>query len=322
MCIRDRWVSSQADLYFNATRIGGAPPQPTRTGVSLSAALPRNRTSAATRIVGCTVIGEDPQTRLPITISAVSKVLLNGALPWQDFEYPIRTKPCIAAGCINTVARDLDDGGGPGLLLAAGPAVNLPGAGNRDALFVRVQGSSEGLLQVVPIANATQNLTEAVYSEASLINLPSAFPGLTGWQVDGQGRMYITGEMEDGRGNSPFIAALDFSSPLGGYNTTGKYQRLEYPGSPCVSSRTRPRRAIFGGLTSAWLEPSSGALFVADSGCTNINRVEALVLDPTCTNPSSCGYIDLAINYFPLVDTGNSFGLPGKVRAGCIMMNE
>jgi hypothetical protein len=315
------WASSQTDLYFNATRQGSAPPQPTRTSVSLSAALPRNTTSSATRVVGCTVVGEDPQTKLLITIFAVSKIALDGAPPWRDFEYPILTKSCNAAGCISTVASNLDSASGPGLLLGAGYAPNLAAAGNRDVLFVRVQDSPKGLLQVLPVANTTQNVTESTYGLAGLVAPPSAVPGLTGWQTDAFGRMYITGEVNDGGYQSPppFIAALDFSptpAPDGAYATIAKVQRVAIYSAPyCIQSAIRPYNANFGDLTSAWLEPASGDLFVADVTCSSIYRVEASVLAPNCPSPGFCGYIHPGISFRSFdVNTGHSFGSVGKVR--------
>jgi len=313
------WASFQTDLYANATRTGGAPPQPTRTSVSLSAALPRSTTSSATRVVGCTVVGEDPQTKLPITVFAVSKILPDGTLPWEDFEYPVATKPCNVTGCIASVARGL---GGPSLL-AAGPAAYLPDAGNRDALYVRVQDSVQGLLQVLPpLVNATHSLTtEAVYSTTSFVNTPSALPGLTGWQVDSQGRMYTTGRVEDGGFNSPtpFIAALDFSSPPPRYTTTATVQRVgKSSDSSCIRGSLSPYYASFGDLTSAWLESASGDLFVAEAYCSAIYRVEASALQPNCASPGFCGQIHRAVSFYDsIVDIGYSFGDLGKVGAGC-----
>jgi hypothetical protein len=316
------WASFQADLYANATRTGGAPPQPTRTSVSLSAALPRSMTSSATRIVGCTVVGEDPQTKLPITVFATSKILPDGALPWEDFEYPIATKPCNVTGCISSVAKGL---GGPSLL-AAGRAAYLPGAGSRDALYVRVQDSPQGLFQVLPpLVNATHSLTaEAVYSTTSVVNTPSALPELMGWQVDGQGRLYTTGKVADGGYKSPvgFVAALDFSSPPARYTTTAKVQRAGiYSDFYCIQTSIQPYYVSFGGITSAWLEPASGDLFVVDAYCSAIYRVEASALQPNCASPGFCGtihHVGPAYKSFYDIDIGYFVGDHGKVGAGVL----
>ena len=276
------WVSSQTDLYFNATRQGSAPPQPTRTSLSLSAALPRNITSSVMRVVGCTVVGEDPQTKLPITVFAVSKIVPDGALPWEDFEYPIRTKPCTVAGCISSVTRNLNAAGGPGLLLSAGKAPNLAPP-NGNVLFVRVQGSPMGLLRVVPVANATQNLTEAVYREASVTLPPSYLPGLTGWQADygGSGAIYITGRMDSvGPGDSvPVIARFDdFDAfgPDGNYSLTAQVPRIIYRGPfTCIAAGSVTVSDLrFYDISSAWLHPVWGDLFVVDPRCKLVYRVE------------------------------------------------
>ena len=61
-----------------------------------------------------------------------------------------------------------------------------------------------------PLVNATHSLSEAAYSLATFVNTPSALAGLTGWQVDRQGHIYVTGKMADGGYKSPaaFAAAL------------------------------------------------------------------------------------------------------------------
>ena len=74
-----------------------------------------------------------------MTISATSKVVIDGAFPWEDFSYPILTPPCLVAGCIATVARGLKSPSS----LGVGPAVNLVGSPEAVFVFVEKEGGPD-----------------------------------------------------------------------------------------------------------------------------------------------------------------------------------
>lgn len=117
---RPVWQSEQKALYNDTA----TDPYRIIDDVSLSSFVDRNMSAYPHRVVGCTAVGIDQATSLPVTLSALSKVVLdvsalptpsavrklvmNGAEPqtWSDFTYPIYTnytKPCFALeGCIST----------------------------------------------------------------------------------------------------------------------------------------------------------------------------------------------------------------------------
>lgn len=268
------WISSQKDMYENAAIGPDGRPQPTRSNISLSGALPPNSTHTATRVVGCIVIGEDPRTKLPVTIYAASKIVLNGHFPWVDFSYPISTRPCLGMGCIFTVAHNLDKPG----LLAHGRAASL---GDKEALFVRVE-NARGIVQVVPpVRNETHDLTEAVYRDLAGLIEPSQFQNVTSWQVSSSGHLYTTGLAYGGG----FLAVSEWFPSVQG----GSYlvqMELKPPSwtavASCLSTPAFPSGMIFGNLTSSWLDPRSGELFVADTTCGKIFGVSAETLSPAC----------------------------------------
>ena len=63
---------------------GGSCTVPSKLNVSLSNALPSTARNS-TRLISCNVQGIDPATQLPVRVSAVEKLVLNGQLSWQDY---------------------------------------------------------------------------------------------------------------------------------------------------------------------------------------------------------------------------------------------
>jgi len=278
------WVSNQTDLYANGADL--VPPQPTLYNISLRNALAANTSHWPTRVVGCTVIGQDPRTNLPVTISATSKVVLNGAFPWTDFRYPILTPPCLVAGCIATVARGLKNPSS----LGSSPALNL--VGSPDAVFVYVE--KEGgldLLQILP------NATTATTATTSII-----YDGVVAWQVDALGRLYMVGMIDDGGhwSPTPYIRVLHWLTTRDAFVTENVIKRRSKDTRlSCLNFSVMPNFVAFGKLVSAWLEPTTGDLFttdlhygfLSDLRCDKINRVEASALHPTCGQAPDCGQI-------------------------------
>jgi hypothetical protein len=265
------WVSNQTDLYTNGADL--VPPQPTLYNISLRNALAANTTHWPTRVVGCTVIGQDPRTNLPVTISATSKVVLNGTFPWEDFSYPILTPPCLVAGCIATVARGLKNPSSLGF----GPALNL--VGSPDAVFVYVE--KEGGLDLLQILPTATTATKSII-----------YDGVVAWQVDALGRLYLVGMIDDGGYESPtpFIRVLHWLTTRDAYVTENVIQCLSEC-RRCFNFRVFPRFASFDKLVSAWLEPTTGDLYTTDIRCHKIYRVEASALHPTCSGAPDCGQI-------------------------------
>ena len=67
------WASAQVNLYDDTVD----PPKRTMNTVSLRSLLGSSPSNSSSRVIGCTVIGVDIATWLPVTVSATSKIILN-----------------------------------------------------------------------------------------------------------------------------------------------------------------------------------------------------------------------------------------------------
>ena len=228
------WSSSQVNLYDDTID----PPQQILPSVSLRSLLPVNKSSTSV-VVGCTVMGVDEETSLSNPVRATSKVILNithsptrspaptpapsrySSMPssptpfapaadqlalWQDFSYPIHTKPCYQAGCISTVAHGIRQP----TLLVQGYAINWIGHETRnDTIFAFGANDSRGMLlqlsQGESVAALYNRTTATIFSEFSLV---------TGLSIDAQGAMIVSG-VRTGKASKNVVAKTVWSPTQG-----------------------------------------------------------------------------------------------------------
>lgn len=304
------WVHRQVNLFDSSTAATEAPLQ-RRQNLSLRAdlGLTTNRTM---RVVGCTVVGADRATGLPVRFAATSKLFINGtersnssttpkqrqallremgaqnATTWIDFGYPIYTEPCLAQGCITTVLIAIRQP----TFLAVGRAINWPGRESRnDTVFVAAAnptGSSDGSLwQIGPSIDMGANLTDATDGPRSAAVLAQVQP-VTGLDVDGQGALYVAGAVA-GTGAiayAPWQAAATTYAAINGSTYLGPAGTLR-----CLTATDGrlSNRLRYLSLDGAWRHPATGDVFVADGGCGFLYRIERAAFNASCSPFGSCG---------------------------------
>lgn len=291
------WASRELDLYEGANSTD-LEPLPTRLNVSLWELFPANTSTFNTRIISCTVVGVDRDTFLPVTITAVSKLITvletpadgrrrhlaeqASEKPWQDFFYPLHTGPCYDPGCIATVASGLEEPS----WVAQGPAGNWAGhETENDTLFILVNG---GLQQIAPSTGDIAKHPDAVNNAIQATAL-GAIISIVGFQADNSGALVLAGNYSAGAtGGSIIVVPWDASA--GDYS--GENVRFLGGGDvQCFKASSIAANSIsFKSLDGSWRHPVTGDLYVVDGGCGMLYRIDGAAFDPACAGAfGSCG---------------------------------
>lgn len=273
------WLTDQKALY-NDTAID---PYRIIDNVTLSSFLAKDTSAYPIRVVGCTAVGIDEATLLPVTISALSKVVLNitaSPLAWEDFTYPIYTKPCSAEGCISIVEdqgpetsrRALEEGQGSGVSLIANFATNeLLVLGNESLQVLQSPaiGTNETLDKLRPFDGT-----------------PPSLWGITGLSAGLGGRVAT--------GISPSSASKAVISfiPAGVAESLLDVGSTDATACTMGSGQSSTLKAQY--LSGSWRHPVIGDLYVVDSGCGLLYRYDNMTFQdpgvvPACSPFGYCG---------------------------------
>lgn len=330
------WMTAQVSMYNSSAEV----PQQLLQNVSLRTGFPGLRTNRTSRVVGCTVVGMDVATGLPIRLSAVSKVLFNLATNntaialasssgWKDFSYPIYTKPCLTKGCISTVISDVPKP----TWLTVGRATNWPGRVSRnDTVFV---AGPAGLWQLGPADGTDPMLVDAINNAADsssdvFVTFYKQDPtGVTGFAVDTRGALILAGARSTMGANESSGGVLAFSPwvPTASSFPLVNTSFLGNSANPftClpISNRSAARLGYLS-LDGAWRHPESGDVYVVDGGCGFLYRLEAAALNTSCVPFGSCGRMhfmaDLGTTANLTVDAARrqNVSLAGDVQRGLL----
>ena len=261
------WLTGQRALYNDT----GPDYYRIINNVSLSSLLAKDMSAYQTRVVGCTAVGFEPATLLPVIIAALSKVILNvsaSPLVWEDFTYPIYTKPCFAAGCISTVGERNRDS--RALIATEGQAsgVSFIMANYASNQLLLANNQSLHILQS-PMISTSETLDELRPFDGTTPSLKD----ITGLSITPFG-IILTG-------SSLTTASNTVISYIPANNMSTEYQiDVGAADAEC----TMDQGAIVGlkarHLSGLWVDPVNYDLYAVDSGCGLLYRYRQLFVDP------------------------------------------
>lgn len=274
------WLTAQKELYNETSG------ERMVYNVSLSGLLNINMSAYPTRVVGCTAVGTDQSTLLPVTISALSKFVLNvTALPrvWQDFTYPIYTKPCSAEGCISTV-----EGQGPGTsrsrALAEVQASSFSFMANYASNELLVAGNGSIYILQSPAVSTNETLDEL----RPFNGTQSSLRAVTGLSA-GLGGRVATGVSPSSASKAVIsfvpagVAAAELLLDVGAADA-----------APCTMGTGQSSALKAQYLSGSWRHPATRDLYAVDSGCGLLYRYDNMTFQdpgavPACSPFGSCG---------------------------------